>query len=622
MTDEWNVAEDQDPQSAFLSFDDESDASVTPQALYERGLQQLAVSGYLLVRHQLGPYAYHYVYKRKEGRALPQIDGINYPPKFQAYVPLLTPEEIGFFEDKIANLPEPENEFWKPLAHPDPRRQKPIYAHTIKLLTADGERTKRDSNMAYELGISWDCSHKSPLKWIPKREWFAPEIQQLTFEEIFTIFPLAECEMLKLLIGRVCVGRNNNLPPGAEKPIQHTARMAGLIVGSDPGLGKSTIFKKLWSALGKVGYTQSTWNKPSDRFNLAEVITSDIIYKDDVCAKELRAFLESEKVKVLTTSGELRTEEKGINAMTTPCHGVLFMNANEVDPRMVYGLDPGIIARVHQIATYREAELATLKFAGVSADTPNVRPFNHLPWLAQRLRVSEDAILLWACRLSADEFYQSIDIDPTTGVNHLEQTTKRISSELRYSFHKMVTPQFLLLMYLTSLIPAISSQISYRVHMRKVCADRHWLMDDFTNTFKRIETLMTHKNWSFYRQAIKKHWEDLGRPEIHPYLALTNINVQTLQNAKQVYGEFVTEHCDSIGGLCEAFKRIHLINGFGLSHDRVWLNNAWETARFKHLDLVELVWQIRQEQENQENLEEVEKFLSILTAFTEGKNHE
>jgi hypothetical protein len=398
--------------------------------------------------------------------------------------------------------------------------------------------------------------------------------------------------------------------------------MAGLIVGSDPGLGKSTIFKKLWSALGKVGYTQSTWNKPSDRFNLAEIITSDIIYKDDVCAKELRAFLESEKVKVLTTSGELRTEEKGINAMTTPCHGVLFMNANEVDPRMVYGLDPGIVARVHQIATYREAELATLKFDGISANTPNVRPFNHIPWLASQLEVSEDAILLWACRLSADEFYRSINVDLATGINLLEQTTKRISSELRYSFHKMVTPQFLLLMYLVYLMPVVSSNLTYRMYVRSVSAKKDWLMDDHTICFKRIEILMAQKNFKFYREAIKKHWENLGRPEIHPYLAISNINIQTLDRAKQVYGEFITERKDSVGGLCEAFKCIHLINGFGLSHDRVWLNNAWETARFKHQELVEFVWQVRQEQENQESSEDSDYFLHQMSAFMEGKKYE
>ena len=578
MTDEWNVSEGQDPQSLQIGFDGDQEAQ-TSQMLYSAGKQYLQSLGYLLVRHPLGIHAMHHLYKLKSGSSLPSMEGIKYPASFQAYVSVYSEEDIGNFEQKIVSMPDPLLEFWTPMIYPDRTQRKPLYVHTMKLLAAEGEKLKRDTNQLYELGISWNSTHPKPLKWIPRREWFSQKLQEVSFEEIFTIFPEAEREMLKLVLGRICVGRNNSLLPGGNDVIKHTARMAALIVGKDPGLGKSDIFKKLWSALGKVGYVQSTWNKPSDRFNLSEIITSDIIYKDDVCTSDLRAFLESDKVKIITTSGELRTEEKGVNAITTPCHGVLVLNSNEVNPRLVYGLDPGIIARVHQIATYREAELDDLVLPGISANTPNVRPFNHLPWLASQLGVSVDAIMLWACRLAADEFYRLIDHDPIDGNNPLADRNKEIALNLRYGFHKMVTPQFLLLLRLAKLFTEVDSQDRYERFMRKptgLC----WLKENHCNSFRILEKIANDKDYKFFRLELEKNWVSLNKPELHPWLALKNVNWQTLTASKAAYAEDLKDKQDSIGALSAAFKLIHLHNGFGLSYDRIWLTDAWETAHY------------------------------------------
>jgi hypothetical protein len=75
----------------------------------------------------------------------------------------------------------------------------------------------------------------NPRIWVPDKEWFDPVLRQVTFADVFTIFPKAEQEMLRLIIGRVGVGRANHLPPGRTSPVDHTARMAGVIVGKDAG---------------------------------------------------------------------------------------------------------------------------------------------------------------------------------------------------------------------------------------------------------------------------------------------------------------------------------------------------------------------------------------------------
>ena len=74
--------------------------------------------------------------------------------------------------------------------------------------------------------------------------------------------------MLKLIIGRVGVGRSNHLPPNFLEPIDHTARMAAVVVGKDAGLGKSTVFNGLTAALSKCGFHTHTFKSTEDRFGL------------------------------------------------------------------------------------------------------------------------------------------------------------------------------------------------------------------------------------------------------------------------------------------------------------------------------------------------------------------
>ena len=74
--------------------------------------------------------------------------------------------------------------------------------------------------------------------------------------------------MLKMIIGRVGVGRSNHRPPNFLEPVDHTARMAAVIVGKDAGLGKSTIFNGMTAAFSKCGFATHTFKSTEDRFGL------------------------------------------------------------------------------------------------------------------------------------------------------------------------------------------------------------------------------------------------------------------------------------------------------------------------------------------------------------------
>jgi len=109
--------------------------------------------------------------------------------------------------------------------------------------------------------------------------------------------------MLRLILGRVGVGRANHLPPGRTDPVDHTARMAGVIVGKDAGLGKSTLFNGLTAALQRCGFVTHTFKSTEDRFGLKAAALSDIAYKDDTSLTSLKKFLAAEETKILITNG-------------------------------------------------------------------------------------------------------------------------------------------------------------------------------------------------------------------------------------------------------------------------------------------------------------------------------
>ena len=93
---------------------------------------------------------------------------------------------------------------------------------------------------------------------MPARAWFDEKLQKVTLKDVFTIFPEAETEMLKMIIGRVGVGRSNHKPPNFLEAVDHTARMAAVIVGKDAGLGKSTIFNGMTAAFSQMWALQLT----------------------------------------------------------------------------------------------------------------------------------------------------------------------------------------------------------------------------------------------------------------------------------------------------------------------------------------------------------------------------
>ena len=258
MTDRWNVAKGQTPHDKAMSYkaqqpSNDLDLNSDFAKLYSDGLKILNSNRFTLVRNPLGGHCGHDAYIRT--KPLP-LRGITYPTWFKTLRLIDSPEDEALLVSSLVRSPTSYSElleFWRPLTLPvSGQKSSKLLGYVERLQRIDENKRKQNEALPFELGIQISNFSESvakaggtPRAYIPPRDWFAPEVQQLTFADVFTLWPEAELRMLQLILGRGCTGRANSQLIGEAGVLEHTFRSVGIIVGEDAGLGKSTIFNML-----------------------------------------------------------------------------------------------------------------------------------------------------------------------------------------------------------------------------------------------------------------------------------------------------------------------------------------------------------------------------------------
>lgn len=208
-------------------------------SLYQGGVELFKSRNIFLELSEEGSHVLHKVWVPDSPKP---VEGITYPHAFRPLREIQTLEDFFLLETVLETAPTDIKDFWQPLVHPKAGDSE-LLSFSERKLRMLAVQKSRDFYEVLDYKQSFDpdgslCNKgfvSAPMKWVPAREWFDEKLHQVKFEDVFTIFPPAERELLKLLIGRIGVGRSGHLPPGFDDPIVHTARMAAVIVGQDPG---------------------------------------------------------------------------------------------------------------------------------------------------------------------------------------------------------------------------------------------------------------------------------------------------------------------------------------------------------------------------------------------------
>ena len=559
--------------------------------VYTEGINYLKLKGYKLVPDVAGEFVMHRVYKLSRPEP---INGIKFPRNFKYWKQVAASGDILLFQQTVQQFINKDYElhvYWKPFIEPDMSKKKPMYAHAQSLIGLQATEAKQkpapiqygvDAFPRVPTADEFD-SEVAPRAFVPPVEWFNPVLHSLTLDTLLSLFPLAERKLLALTIGRAVVGRSNAITPSG-RLVKHTSRMAALILGKDPGLGKSTLFDKLWAALESTGYIVETFSKMGARFNLGPVATADIIYKDDITQAGLKSFVESENTKIIITgNGLLKVEDKGINAVNVQPCGVIFLNTNEFNPRTAYGIDPGTADRIKILSTLRKGEL-TRTLQDVGDQQLNSYPELLFPELAKEYGVSETALMLWLSRLCADYFWETIQ-PREDRQNGLKNEVHFWTHRLRVPLHKNATTQVL-----SAYIYAMLSS------MHPDAADRFLVYDSNQNVSISVVNwqkyltefvamaLSTHSldTLSFLRW----HFETLDPTnEYHPYLGFRILSGHHLDQCYKSMAIVQNGDAEVVSTIMEELK---LIGGLPLSKDYVWLNESWQSITPSLNELYEL----------------------------------
>ena len=591
MTDRFSGKTFTDPQSESIrktakamrfskKKDDEDDKKgpTNLSELYNKGVEHLRTFNFHVELCETGDHIKHRILKPC---APQQIAGINYPASFQPLQDISTLEDFQRIERAFESAETEIRDFWTPLFRPKPG-ETDLANFAERLLAMKRIQQNINIHETLNYGHTFDpdgslCGYgfvRNPRVWVPAREWFDEKLQKVSLKDVFTIFPEAEVEMLKLILGRVGVGRANHLPPNFPAPIDHTARMAAVVVGKDAGLGKSTIFNGLTAALSKCGFSTHTFKSTEDRFGLKAAALANVAYKDDTAMKSLKQFLAAEETKILITNGLFQTEEKFQNAEQIWPQCVLIVNSNDWDAHFAYDLDPGIIDRIKILSTYREYEvLKNRKFLfGTASDgTPDLRPRAHIPFLAEKLGVSADSLYLWCLRLATDRFWEVINdtVDPT--VNRLQVEVRYWTTRQRIRFKADTSQALVNAMAICAAIrngsesytmPELTPDVLTR-HLRDLL---------FVGIDKSGKSLMT---------VMKRKWDEAGRPSTHYYQGLREIRWESVQLAIDTHTN--SSHYGTktpAEAVKDVMSKLVMRDGFKISTGISYVIEDWNTCRY------------------------------------------
>lgn len=551
--------------------------------LYNAGVGLLKARGFTVELDETGDHINHRILKPSPP---PMVKGIRYPHTFNPLQDISLDADFESIEAAFhPDLCENEvREFWQPLYRPK-AGDSDLLSFTERLLKMRKVNLLKNIHQTLDYGHTFDPTGKcggeivlNPRIWVPDRDWFDPILHEVTFADIFTIFPNAEQEMLRLILGRVGVGRSNHLPPGCQQPVDHTARMAGVIVGKDAGLGKSTLFNGLTAALQRCGFITHTFKSTEDRFGLKTAALSDIAYKDDTSLVSLKKFLAAEETKILITNGLLQTEEKFQNAEQIWPKCVILVNSNDWNSKFAYDLDPGIIDRIKIISTYREYEVLKNREyldGTVSDGSPDLRPRSHIPYLANKLNVSPEALYLWCLRLATDRFWEIINDTADPAINRLQVEVRYWTTRQRIRFKADVTQALVngmvfswLLRTGDTIMPELTPEILQE------CLDHFY----FVGVDPSGLQLMTQ---------MKKQWELAGRPSTHYYQGFREIRWGSVKKAIEFFAMNGSRGDQTSAEIIkDMMEKLVMRDGFKIGGSMSYVVENWENCRHAVEELV------------------------------------
>lgn len=559
-----------------------SDA-IGPSRMYKRILAWAENRGYYLrFNYDAKLTGYHSLYEEHNPAKDPTSPkSIKFPSWFQFLVPaseirLETAQETILDDDVLHEISSDEQEFAVPLFIYRSGRSSDITDHVLGVENLKAMRHKKLGGGKYPLGIAHSPATMQGKKdavretyaYVPELEWFDEGLRSLKFEDVIRIFPHHEAQMMRLLIGRACVGRTGAVHPATQKIIEHGFRKAGVIIG-EPGVGKTLTLNGIINAMKYVGYDVASMGDFGSRFNQGSVVTSHLAYNDDLTLDSLERMLKAHSFKSVVTGGCEKVEQKGIDAIEVVANTVILANCNEWRPEITYNLDSGAISRMAPISTYRLFEIEDMS----QKEGHDVHPGSHIEWLCKEHNTDSMSLFLRVLRDCTDFFLK-----------------KCSGSEDVHFYSEQLMPYFCIQLHKNALECFIRfGFLAYAIRQRQTQGD--WLpeltLNSMSDLISHVRFLMIDKRANSFRNALKADWEEKNRQSSHPYWAQRKLLITSVDKAYEVFNTFKQDRDVAIATE-NAFEVLRLRDGFSMGRKMSPIVRTWETIKGEKSNIYKL----------------------------------
>ena len=277
--------------------------------------------------------------------------------------------------------------------------------------------------------IAIDGSNPEGVRRVVPLGWFAPELSEITDEQLLPLLEAPEREAFMLMMGRCMLGRQGTLLKSKTGYIEQDQRWRQFAVweGREGGMGRTSTLEMITDALRHLGYSAGPIDDLTGRFGHGKTARMDFGFVDDTSAERIINILSNDNLKTLSAGGSLKTEEKGLMAEEVVSQGVYMIATNRIEPSRLAHLDAGNISRI--MACYnRESTCKGAKaFLGKYGYTVHVdRGYRRL---AKQYGVSELTLMMMLLSRCAEKFRvfiqnESLDLVETLKALQTEFTRK------------------------------------------------------------------------------------------------------------------------------------------------------------------------------------------------------
>jgi hypothetical protein len=524
--------------------------------------------------------------------------GIDYPQWFEFLIPAseftleslqneVLDTESGVFKDVDCK------EFSLPLVMYRSGRASEVTDYVLGVENLKAIRHKKMGGGTYNLGIAYSPnsikneflakSVNNVYAYVPENDWFCEKVRKLKFEDIITIFPPAEAEMFKLIIGRACVGRSGNMHPASGELIKHGFRKAGIIVG-EPGVGKTTVLNGVMKAMQYCGYNVVNFGQFGSRFNQGAVITSHLAYNDDLTMESLENMLKAHSFKSVVTGGTEKVENKGTDAIELVSNTVIIANCNEIRSEISYSLDSGAISRLALISTYRAFEQEEMS----NTIGRDIHPVANIRHLCKTLQVDEVTLFMKVMRECTDFFLSKVRSG--TDVHfHSEQ----LLPYLRIQIHKNALECYLRFSFLAYAIRYHKGQGEYLPELT---------LGSLASVLEATRFLAIDMKANNLRREMKAHWEAAKREQSHPYWAQRKLLITSVDKAYEIFNNYKSDK-DLSMATENVFSALTLRDGFSMTKKMSHIVRTWEMIRGEKKQIYRLANELMKTVTDQDELD-------------------